>query len=315
MNQQIIRSIVETRELARRVLPKLPEERKEQILSRRRRSAPLSFIGELPSTPFGTATLSDLQQVADKVNRIIANGNTVSETLVQHERNFQTFMKGSNARFGKLREVATANHDALLSVKNDAFLALNRSMMGIRANTNAVARLNSTLTFMNHMKEIQAGIMDLSRGFFSAVLISDPMIRRSARRITKLFTHLGLHYELLHEDPQYFYQHGSFNVHVDRNTSIWLTLKFPVAPKGRQGHYFKVDVYPVPAVNGSKHATKISGLPQYAVLTSDPTHIRYAALSSEQLAQCRGTTAKVCSFSLPFWDLMTHDSCLASLLR
>ena len=314
MNKQIIQSVKDTRELAKRLLTKLPEKVDDGMRNPRTRTSLM--------TADMLSTLSDTRRDTRLINSITAHGKVVSETLIQRENNFESLMELSETNSSKLNSAVKVNHAALRTVKGLMGLMFKRSMLASRVNKMVLARYNITQLFIEHMRYIQTGIEDLSRGFLSAKLISNAMIEKAVRHISRSFRkideswiRLDSRYEVLYRDPQYYYIHGSFNAYIDRTFSIWLTLEIPVTQNIHNGHYYKVDVYPVPLVGGSKHATKISGLPDYAVVARDHYGTkRYSFLTSDQLAECRGDVNKVCSFAKPLWE-MNHQACLPSLLN
>lgn len=66
---------------------------------RRQRSVPLSFIGGLSRTLFGTATADDLQIVANRVNDLIRRNRNITGTILSHAKNFKSYMRIENVRF------------------------------------------------------------------------------------------------------------------------------------------------------------------------------------------------------------------------
>ncbi|MEW8547435.1 MAG: hypothetical protein AB2693_28345 [Candidatus Thiodiazotropha sp.] len=114
MNKQIIKEFHLVQDTAQRNLPKLPP---LSSFNRRRRAAPLQFIGDLSKSLFGRATQEDLEIVARKVNAIIRKGTKLSEALVQHERNFESYVATNNHRVNKLRDVVFENHVGILQIQ------------------------------------------------------------------------------------------------------------------------------------------------------------------------------------------------------
>lgn len=311
MNRQLVQEFRQLSLTARRNLPKLPA-----VSSRKRRAAPLSLIGDLSKSIFGTATQEDLDHVARKVNALISRGNAIGKTLAQHERNFETYMELANHRIADLKDIVTDNHFAIDEMRNETWLMLQETQALNQANTEAIRRLNATEYLTMHLRELSQEFRAMSRGVFPQLLITDKLIRKAAKKIGKLLRKLFPDYSLLHSEPDYFHKHGSFVAHLSGKSEIWITLKFPVGIASAGSKLYRVDSYPVPVSNGTTDATQITGLPDYVVIqTVQDGMVKYATMTQGQVVECRTKVSElICNFGLKFVDVR-KDTCMSSLIQ
>ena len=312
MNKRLIDEFKQVAVTARRHLPKLPPIRK---MNRNKRSAPLSFIGDLSSTIFGTATQDDLRKVADKVNALISRGVDIGKTLVQHEKNFESYMENSNHRYDELREIVIDNHNAVMEAHKADMLRLDQVRAYAQANTEAIRRLNATLSLAMHVREVSLDIRAMSRGVFPESLVSYKQIKQAARGIGNIVKKQFPDYTLLHPEPEYFYEHGSFSGYSTEKSGVWITLKFPVGLAATATKLYRINTYPVPVTNDSSHATHIDGLPEYVVIANMPDgKLQYAEMTEGQVRECKGNGKFFCEFVLKFVSV-SKDSCISALIK
>ena len=227
MNNQVVQEFQQLYKTAKQNLPDLPR----SSFGRNKRAAPLQFIGDLSRTIFGTATVEDLQRVAGKVNAIIERGNSLGEAMVQHEKNFESYMETNNHRVSELRQVVLNNHDEIVEVHNEAMSSINDSKEYAYANTDAIRRLNATMNMIMHLREVSESIRSMSRGVFPQHLISDAQLKMAIRNIKKMVRRSDPNFSVLHPDPDYFHKFGSFVAFLSKDSNIWITLKIPVGLK------------------------------------------------------------------------------------
>ena len=75
-------------------LPKLPKG--EETNARRKRSAPLGFVGSLSKTLFGTATMDDVRKIAYLANRVSSASVIMSQELKKTTSTLHSYMKTAN---------------------------------------------------------------------------------------------------------------------------------------------------------------------------------------------------------------------------
>ena len=167
-----------------------------------------------------------------------------------------------------------------------------------RWNLENIKHMNSTLLLTIHLREINDAIRALSRGVFPLVLVSDNDIRQAGRSTAKVLKKKHPSVELLHLEANYFHQTGPRLIaHLGNDADIWITLKFQVGPRPASSKLYNVKVYPVPVNNGSTHATKIKGLPEYVVIKNTvDNQISYAPVAAAELSECTLQGSYTCDF-------------------
>ena len=311
LNKQLVDEFKQIRKSARRNLNKLTS---TDATHRNKRSAPLGFIGDLSKSLFGTARMEDLELVARRVNAWIARGQGIGKALTQHEQNFESYMKVNSKRYDDLKHIVEQNHYALKDVINATRELKQTVEFNRRWNLDNIKRMNSTLLLTIHLWEINEAIRALSRGVFPQVLVSDNDIRQADRSIAKVLKKKHPSVELLHPEADCFHQNGPrFIAHLGKDADIWITLKFQVGPRPASSKLYNIKVYPVPVNNGSTHATKIKGLPEYVVIKSTvDNQISYAPITAAELSQCTLQGSYTCDFALAFAPL-NDGSCVAAI--
>ena len=86
-----------------------------------------------------------------------------------------------------------------------------------------------------------------------------------------------------------------------------------MGPRLASSKLYNIKVYPVPVNNGSTHATKIKGLPEYVVIKSTvDNQISYAPITAAELSECTLQGSYTCDFALAFAPL-NDGSCVAAI--
>ncbi|CAC5416211.1 unnamed protein product [Mytilus coruscus] len=105
-----------------------PQKRKSRAL--------LPFIGSLSKSFFGTATMDDVNLLANHINKLVKKDRQMSHALEQHGSHISSFMKVVNHIFDKLKEGMQLNHELvnqlLSSGKNFEILMTNMFMVAFK---------------------------------------------------------------------------------------------------------------------------------------------------------------------------------------
>lgn len=144
---------------------------------RRQRSAPLSLIGGLSRTLFGTATVEDLQIVANRVNDLISRNRNITGAILSHAKNFKSYMRIVNVRFQNMGNMI----DGVITNMKGFEDRLNAIVDEIKALTFLAA--NVTDSFKYNINEIRDAIIDLQKGYISEFLIPDEDFRAAIDKI------------------------------------------------------------------------------------------------------------------------------------
>ena len=201
MNLQVIRKFDQLASVTTNKLAKIP---RKGARSRRTRSAPLSFIGDLSKSLFGTARQDDLELVAKKVNQLIARGQDIGATLAAHEENFQSYMAVNNKRFDSLKGVVATNHMAIENIANQTW---SRVIDFESSNTLLIQQQNETNFILSHLNDLKKSIMSMPAGVFPQLLVSSEQIRSAGNHIKKVLRKSNQDSAILHTEPDYFYKH------------------------------------------------------------------------------------------------------------
>lgn len=85
--------------------------------TRKQRNAPLSFIGDISKSIFGTATVADLKAVVVRVDQIIRLDSNITTTLQSHIDIFNTFMTIENERYNNMNEAINRTRENLKAIQ------------------------------------------------------------------------------------------------------------------------------------------------------------------------------------------------------
>lgn len=124
---------------------------------RRQRSAPLSFIGGLSRTLFGTATGEDLQIVANRVNDLIRRNRNITGAILSHAKNFKSYIRILNVRFQNMCNMI----DGVITNMKGLEDRSNAIVDEIKALTFLAA--NVTDSFKYNINEIRDAIINLQK--------------------------------------------------------------------------------------------------------------------------------------------------------
>ena len=116
---------------------------------------------------------------------------------------------------------------------------------------------------------------------------------------------------LIYENPNYYYAKGEF-FFTRHQSTIFLTLKFPISAQQQPMKLFKIISLPVPAASNmsSKHATQLMSLPDYFAISDHKDY--YAQLKATDLENCKKGKLIVCPNN---WALspISKATCVLSL--
>lgn len=284
---------------------------------RRQRSAPLSFIGGLSRTLFGTATAEDLQIVANRVNDLIRRNRNITGAILSHAKNFKSYMRIENVRFQNMGNMI----DGVITNMKGLEDRSNTIVDEIKASNEMLALTflagNVTDSFRYKINEIRDAIIDLQKGYISEFLIPDEDFRAAIDKIIQKAAETYSNTNIVNRAAHYYRRHGSSIVRYNRRKKqLWVTVKFAVGPNSRDTLYM-VTSFPVPYGKGSNHATRIADVPHYIVVRQQSSGIEYATLTdSDFISQCHtiGSYQILCSMGLVFKTEHSAD-CVIALLK
>ena len=299
---------------AKQRLNELPRQEAEK--KRARRGAPLAFVGSLSKSLFGTATFEDLQRVAAKVNRLIVSGAKLTNSLVAHERHFESYMKTNNHRVDNLvrgLKDAFGTFDIMAHELDKYADHFRLELAAARNQSDSLYRLGMAATkAIRMLREIDAAIDQLSTGNLPAALLPYSELAYALETVASVQLKSGHHYGLLHRDPHYYYRHGDYVANLV-DGQIWITLKVPVGIQNQYGLY-RIRALALPA---GQHSTRLSGLSDYALVTADRSLFQLVSMSD--VVRCRGMIqpagTKACPLVENARPTARSNTCEAALIR
>lgn len=140
---------------------------------RKRREVPLSFIGKLSSSIFGTASLDDLRRVTRKVNEILRRERLQAEAMDSLEDNFASLINVSNSRNESLKSLLNDTRNLIIDYSRTTQM-LHKYIFSTNERMALMFMMdNVTQGFKRHINEIIDAITNLKQGYLSHILLPD----------------------------------------------------------------------------------------------------------------------------------------------
>ena len=171
MNDDVLYSLEQVQSFAMKNFRRVPSSKR-----RGKRSAPLSFIGDLTKGIFGLATMDDVGRIAQRVNQLVEKGNQISGTLTKHLDNYDSFVRLSNSRYESMKSIVKDNHDVLAELVEEQtdFQRLNAKVL--KSHIDLTKQLNKTITYKEYFREVKQALHQLANGRISPLLIQNKEI-------------------------------------------------------------------------------------------------------------------------------------------
>lgn len=141
--------------------------------TRKQRNAPLSLIGDISKSIFGTATVADLKAVVVRVDQIIRLDSNITTTLQSHVDIFKTFMTIENERYNNMKEAINRRRENLKAIQKTAKTIPDELEKTYAMSALTTMAKNISGTTFNHLYRIRKAILELKEGDISPVLVSD----------------------------------------------------------------------------------------------------------------------------------------------
>ncbi|CAC5362606.1 unnamed protein product [Mytilus coruscus] len=250
-----------------------PQKRKSRAL--------LPFIGSLSKSFFGTATMDDVNLLANHINKLVKRDRQMSHALEQHGSHISSFMKVVNHRFDKLKEGMQLNHELvnqlLSSGKNFEILMTNMSMAAFKQ----ISKANEIqVQLVNTLSSIQS----LINGKITPHLIPGHVLKKTISGIFNILQKDYPQFHLLQNKPSMYYQNAKlfFTRHHSR---LYITMKFPISSFSSALTLYKILSFPHPiSQKNTTKASQILDLPNYIAIT--PNHRHFTTFNYETLYNC-----------------------------
>ncbi|CAG2224481.1 unnamed protein product [Mytilus edulis] len=278
-----------------------PQKRKSRAL--------LPFIGSLSKSFFGTATMDDVNLLANHINKLIKRDRQMSHALEQHGSHISSFMKVVNHRFDKLKKGMNLNHklanQILSSNKQFEILMANLSMVAFEQ----ISKANEIqVQLVNTLSSIQS----LINGKITPHLIPEHVLKKTINGILDILQRDFPKFHLLQNKPSMYYQNAKF-FFTRHHSRLYITMKFPISSFSSALTLYKILSFPHPiSQKNTTKASQILDLPTYVAITANHRH--FTTFNYETLYNCEFDRYITCDVSLPIQTIKT-SSCIFALLH
>ena len=277
--------------------------------SRSRRSL-LPFVGKLSRGLFGTATMEDVNVLANHINRISRITNNMAKSLVHQEQQLSSFISTANSRMENLMSGIQDNMLAIKYIQRQLHTtALNLEETFEYLMSVLTGQIQTSAQLSHQLEELKLGVSDLMNGKLSPLLIPQHVMSSTMQDIQEILNtkfhgfHVNIH------NINHIYSDCQFLV-ARNNSKVCVTIKIPISSHQDPLNFFQVIAMPVPLNSSSSHATQLLDLPKYFVITHDKQF--YFAGSNFEFSYCRGETVKYCPFNL-ILKPVTSKSCILAI--
>lgn len=197
---------------------------------RKRREAPLSFIGQLWSSIFGTASIDDLRRVTRKVNEILRRERLQAGAMDSFEDNFASLINVSNSRYESLKSLLNDTRNLIIDYSRTTQM-LHEYIFSTNDRMALMFMMdNVTQGFKRHINEINDAITNLKQGYISHILLPDKDIKYALDSAVQEVNSTDNTVSLLHRNVNFYRKKSSYVVVASKDgTKLLITLQIPVS--------------------------------------------------------------------------------------
>ncbi|XP_076079746.1 uncharacterized protein LOC143049868 [Mytilus galloprovincialis] len=278
-----------------------PQKRKSRAL--------LPFIGSLSKSFFGTATMDDVNLLANHINKLIKRDRQMSHALEQHGSHISSFMKVVSHRFDKLKEGMNLNH-----ILANQILSSNKQFEILMANLSMVAfeQISKANEIQVQLVNTLSSIQSLINGKITPHLIPEHVLKKTINGILDILQRDYPKFHLLQNKPSMYYQNAKF-FFTRHHSRLYITMKFPISSFSSALTLYQILSFPHPiSQKNTTKASQILDLPTYVAITANHRH--YTTFNYETLYNCEFDRYITCDVSLPIQTIKT-SSCIFALLH
>ena len=276
------------------------------------RRAPLSFVGDISKSIFGTARVKDVKLLARHIEALEDKTTTTLTKLAQFTDDMSSFIAISDKRYANLKttimgmewqnvEITQAMERLEKSIRERNMLTNNMTIL-------FVEELYHSLALQAGFSDFLDGIHDLMRHKLSPHIIPHNDLLHIVERInTKLHTK-DIPLEVLPMDTPDMYNFYPF-YWTYRDSGIYITIKFPLVLSS-MGKFdvYKIITFNVPMNNDSfHHATALVNVPE---LLGFSHNNQYYAFPTRDMIN--GPILDAQTANLPLHPLH-HSSCITAI--
>lgn len=269
----------------------------------------LGFVGSLSKSLFGTATMDDVNILAQHINELTKTTITMSNTLQRHGAHFSSFMSYVDNRTSNLMKGIKENHEQIgsfITFYNARLTNLQYAILNF--STLLTNQVHEAALIRSNLGEFYNSMQSLVHGKLTPLLLPRRILVHTLKTIQSLLTNSYNNFYLSHSDPNYFYTNADF-FYIRKHSSIFVTVKFPISSFNMPLTLYKITSLPVPVNNNTNHATQLLNLPNYIAFTNNREH--YVHFSDLDLTRCSQSGPFACSFNKVLKPISSNDCALA----
>jgi hypothetical protein len=277
--------------------------------SRSKRSL-LPFVGTLSKGLFGTATMDDVNVLANHINKLNKVTMDMNKALTQQSEHFSSFVSMSNKRMDNLM---TGVKDNMLAIKF-VQVKLQSSIQNIEYVIDhlmgiLVDQIETCNSLNNAVEEFKLGVFDMLNEKLTPLLLPTSVLESTLSDIESFLSTNYTGFYLNLKSVQDIYAQSKF-LAARNGTKLYVTLKIPVSSFEHPLTVFKLTSLPIPINDTSAHATQLLDLQDYFVISAD--HQYYATMTKYEMLTCQGSDIKYCTSNLAL-SPVTKMSCALAL--
>ncbi|KAH3809067.1 hypothetical protein DPMN_137430 [Dreissena polymorpha] len=195
------------------------------ITQSRSKRALLPFIGKLSKGLFGTATMDDVNILADHMNELTKMSVGLSEALSQHEDHVSSFISTANKRMDNLMSGIQKNMLAIKFIQSELQgTSYNMHQVIDYVTSILIDQIKDTSSIHYELEEFKLGVLDLINGKLSPLLITESVLHKTIADIQILLhdKYPGLFLAIFNTKDIYLMNDFLF---ARNGSSLFVTLK------------------------------------------------------------------------------------------
>ena len=245
------------------MMPKSPKARSQSKSKR----APLSFIGDIGKSLFGTARVKDVKLLARHIEALETKAGTTLTKLAQFTEDMSSFISISDKRYDNLKTAVMENRGVTFKLSqevNDLDKSLRqRNQLADTMMVLFIEELYHSINLQTGFSDFLDGIHDLMRHKLSPHIVPHQDLLRIIQNINSKLQAQDIPLEVLPMATPDMYNFYPF-FWTYRNSGLYVTIKFPLVLSS-MGTFdiYRIISFPVPMNNdSSNHATVLSNVPE-----------------------------------------------------
>ncbi|XP_046571583.1 uncharacterized protein LOC124279759 [Haliotis rubra] len=258
----------------------------------RTRRAILPFIGSISRSIFGTATVEDVERLAQYVKRLSMHVTNTSRVVQVQVRQMSSFIAKTNDRISSSLTGIETNHRDISQVAEQVQDVEKSIFISMKI---LLDRLTFLTTIRQEIDEMYLGIQQLVNQRLSPSLLPVTEVKKALNMIQKRLNAEYPLFHVAHKDPGYYYRERT--VHCSRTgDSILISLIVPFQTHSTLLEVYRINSFGLPINQSSSHVTQVMNLPDYLAVSEAKD--QYIEFSTRDFQTCFGEHKKHCPIFL-----------------